>query len=236
MRTWTIYEHVTPSGKIYVGITSLKPETRWENGSGYPRCKVFYKAIQKYGWENIEHRIIATGLGEMTAKNMEKDFIAFNKAKGISYNITDGGDGALGRPCSELRKEMTRNIWKGKKIPRDVVEKSASKRRGLKFSKEHREKIGIGKLGNGNGNKAVLEIKDGKIINEYKSCVEAAHFLGVPPNSISRCCRRETKTCKKRIFIYKKDLELFRNVLSVDVVERNPYVQEESSKFIKVIR
>lgn len=27
---------------------------------------------------------------------MERDLIAFNKNKGISYNITDGGDGRLG--------------------------------------------------------------------------------------------------------------------------------------------
>ena len=32
---------------------------------------------------------------------MEKDLIAFNKAKGISYNITDGVDGALGRKLSQ---------------------------------------------------------------------------------------------------------------------------------------
>lgn len=236
MNTWTLYEHVSPSGKKYVGVTSMRPESRWEGGSGYRPCKAFYKAIQKYGWDNFKHNIIAGNLGEKTAKNMEKDLIAFNKAKGISYNITDGGDGSLGRPCSELRREMTRNIWKGKKIPRDIVEKSAAKRRGIQFSKEHREKIGIGKLGNGHGNKVVIEIENGKIVNEYKSCVEAARLLGVPPNSISRCCRRETQTCKKRVFIYKKDLELFHTILNVDIVEKNPYVQNESSKFVKIVK
>ena len=93
---WTIYEHISPSGNIYIGITSQDIKNRWKYGTGYKGNQIFYKAIKKYGWDNIIHRIIATNLGEMTAKNMEKDLIAFNKAKGISYNITDGGDGALG--------------------------------------------------------------------------------------------------------------------------------------------
>lgn len=141
MKTWTIYEHISPSGKIYVGITSWPVEHRWENGAGYPRCTVFYRAIQKYGWDNIQHNIIATGLGEGTAKNMEKDLIAFNKAKGISYNITDGGDGTPGHRATPQQREHAASIWKGKKVPRDIVEKSASKRRGVKFTREHIEKI-----------------------------------------------------------------------------------------------
>lgn len=236
MKTWTIYEHISPNGKIYVGITSWPVEHRWENGGGYPRCTVFYRAIKKYGWENFQHNIIATGLGEGTAKNMEKDLIAFNKAKGISYNITDGGDGALGRPCSELRREMTRNIWKGKKIPKDIVEKSASKRRGITLSKEHIDKIRIGKIGNSNGNKAVCFIKDNTVIFEFPSCVKAAEFFKVHPNNISRCARKEYQTFKGYSVTYKKDMKIFHpNVLYMDVVEKNPYVSDETSRYVEII-
>ena len=238
MKTWTIYEHIAPNGKIYVGITSWPVKHRWENGAGYPRCTVFYRAIKKYGWENFQHNIIATGLGEGTAKNMEKDLIAFNKAKGISYNITDGGDGTLGRPCSELNREMTRNIWKGKKIPRDIVEKSAASRRGRRLSQDHIDKIRLEKIGNGNGNKTVYFIKDNTIAFKFHSCVEAANYFKAHPNNISRCARKEYKTFKGYTVTYEKDMKIFHPdiVIHIDVVEKNPYVEDESSEYVEIIK
>ena len=79
---WIIYEHISPSGKIYVGITSKSVVQRWgTKGSGYLYKqtngnyvhKYFASAILKYGWESFQHNIIASNLGEKTAKNMEKD-------------------------------------------------------------------------------------------------------------------------------------------------------------------
>lgn len=209
MKTWTIYEHISPSGKVYVGITCKKPEARWENGAGYPKCKMFYRAILKYGWNNIEHKIIATGLGEYTAKNMEKDLIAFNKAKGISYNITDGGEGSLGVIASEKKREHARNIWKGKTIPQDIRDKISKGHKGLKFTEAHREKIRKSKLGNTCNNKAIVFIKNGKIMMEFNSCKEAANFFNCIPNSISRCARKVYKTFKGYDVTYRRDLPIF---------------------------
>lgn len=28
---WTVYRHISPSGKVYVGITSVKPEVKMES-------------------------------------------------------------------------------------------------------------------------------------------------------------------------------------------------------------
>lgn len=91
-----VYKHVSPSNKVYIGITSISPFVRWRNdGSGYATNQHFWRAIQKYGWDNFKHYLLAWNVGEMTAKNMEKDFIKFydstNKDKG--YNITLGGEG-----------------------------------------------------------------------------------------------------------------------------------------------
>ena len=36
-KKFCVYEHVFPNGKRYIGITSKKPEARWENGSGYSK-------------------------------------------------------------------------------------------------------------------------------------------------------------------------------------------------------
>ena len=52
---YSVYVHTAPSGKMYVGITKQKPEYRWgRNGIKY-KTQVFYRAIEKYGWDNIDH-------------------------------------------------------------------------------------------------------------------------------------------------------------------------------------
>lgn len=115
MRYWILYEHVSPSGSVYVGITSQNIKVRWQNGRGYFKCKVFKRAIDKYGWDNFQHNIIASNLGEKTAKNMEKDLIKFYKEQGKSYN-----DGTIGLACSPIIREKIGKLWRGKTIPQNV--------------------------------------------------------------------------------------------------------------------
>ena len=55
---YCVYRHTSPSGKVYIGQTCLKPEYRWRNGKGYKTQILFYRAIKKYGWDNISHQII----------------------------------------------------------------------------------------------------------------------------------------------------------------------------------
>lgn len=121
---WCVYVHISPSGGTYVGITSRKRlSLRFENGAGYKTCYAFNNAINKYGWDNIEHYIIAEGLTESEAKQIEIKNIVQYKELGISYNIAAGDQGAS-RPC---RKETRQ------KISRAQI--------GRKFSDEHREKM-----------------------------------------------------------------------------------------------
>ena len=68
---YTVYKHTTPSGKIYIGITSNDPKYRWKNGYGYMNNKYFFNAIKKYGWNNISHEILFTGLSEEEAYSKE---------------------------------------------------------------------------------------------------------------------------------------------------------------------
>ena len=68
---YSVYIHISPSNKYYVGITKLEPSRRWgKNGCGYKK-QGFYNAIQKYGWDNFKHEIIAEHLTESEACNME---------------------------------------------------------------------------------------------------------------------------------------------------------------------
>ena len=50
---YCVYKHTTPNNKVYIGITCKDPNSRWRNGEGYATQKYFYKAIKKYGWDNI---------------------------------------------------------------------------------------------------------------------------------------------------------------------------------------
>lgn len=105
---WTVYIHTVPKelsnyeyNKYYVGITSCSPKQRWLNGKGYQNNKYFNKAINKYGWNNIEHEIIAKKLTENEAKEFEVSLISVlnsNNAK-FGYNLTKGGDSTNPENC-----------------------------------------------------------------------------------------------------------------------------------------
>lgn len=87
--TFLVYKHTNLlNGKVYIGITKCSPNRRWCNGSGYKRNAHFWSAIQKTGWDNFSHEILAEGLSEEEALSMEESLIkkynSTNREKG--YN------------------------------------------------------------------------------------------------------------------------------------------------------
>ena len=145
MKNWTVYEHITPSGKRYIGITSKKPEHRWHNGRGYRKNKIFYKAIEKYKWENIQHNIVSTDLTEKEAKWLENylicyywTFVGFKDCKG--YNCTLGGEGTVGLKQSEEHKRKISEKLKGKHPSEEQKRKISEKLKGKHPSEETRRK------------------------------------------------------------------------------------------------
>lgn len=111
---YTVYKHTTPSGKVYIGITSKQPEKRWLNGRGYRQNNHFWNAIKKYGWENIRHEILATGLTREEAGGAEKLYIALLQSNDPQkgYNLTDGGEKGA-RHTEESRRKLS-EAHKGK--------------------------------------------------------------------------------------------------------------------------
>lgn len=43
-----VYKHTSPSNKVYIGMTTVQPEERWNNGWGYKK-QPFFNAILKCG-------------------------------------------------------------------------------------------------------------------------------------------------------------------------------------------
>lgn len=108
---WTIYAHKNKiNNKIYIGQTCKNPpERRWQNGNGYSN-QIFYRAIQKYGWENFEHIIIEPCHSQEEANQKEQYWINYYHSNNpnFGYNQTKGGNNA---PISEETKQRIKDFW-----------------------------------------------------------------------------------------------------------------------------
>lgn len=115
---WTIYYHITPNGKYYVGITSLLPEERWgKNGRNY-RKQLFGKAIKKYGWDNIQHYIFDVceeqWWAELTEEFLINTLDTTNPEKGYNVLSASRGEGKSFKHSEETKLKMSMNR-KGRK-------------------------------------------------------------------------------------------------------------------------
>ena len=63
-----VYIHIFPNNKKYIGITSQTTQRRWKNGKGYKSQKMLTRAINKYGWGNIEHIVLFKNLTQEEAE------------------------------------------------------------------------------------------------------------------------------------------------------------------------
>ena len=104
-REYSVYCHTFPNGKRYVGISS-DCENRWRNGKGYETQPKMDRAIQKYGWENIKHDIVLSGLSKEQANELEKYLIAELNTIQNGYNVTIGGDTVNGCYLNSYVLEM----------------------------------------------------------------------------------------------------------------------------------
>lgn len=170
-KTYYVYIHTNKiNGMKYVGITCQAPEERWRSGEGYRENSRFYRAIQKYGWENFEHEIVAQGLPVKKACEEEQRLITLfettNKSKG--YNYLPGGQlGVLGLVHTEGAKQKMRSQrlkwWSteehrrsrsginnpnyGRKMSDAEKEHLSIINQGKEFSEETRRKISEAKRG-----------------------------------------------------------------------------------------
>lgn len=116
LNMYTVYKHTLPkeiSGKdndmIYIGITSWKPEKRWQNGRGYYKQSYFYNAIKKYEFNNFVHEILFTNLTKDEAEQKEIELIAEYQSNNreFGYNIANGGN-CIGTVSEETKKKISK--------------------------------------------------------------------------------------------------------------------------------
>lgn len=163
---YSIYKHTNKiNGKSYIGQTKLKPIQRWKNGEGYRSCTLFYRAIQKYGWDNFKHEILYTNLTLEEANQLEEELI--NKYDttnpNYGYNIKYGGNnntitedikhkislankgkfvGKNNPNYGNHKLSGKNNPWYGKHHTEESKRKLSEAHKGKKLSEEHKRKIG----------------------------------------------------------------------------------------------
>lgn len=143
MGNYTVYKHTSPSGKVYIGITSQSAEKRWGyNGYGY-NGQPFFSAVLKYGWDNIKHEILFTNLTQEEAERKEIELIKLynsNKSE-YGYNADNGGF-SVGR-CGEQTKKKISEANKGR----------IAWNKGIPRTDEEKRKMSLGHIGKTKGKK-----------------------------------------------------------------------------------
>lgn len=133
--------HISPSDKVYIGITCQKTKARWKNGKGYKGCNHFNSAIKKYGWDSFRHIVLFEGLSKEDAESKEKEFIKLfdstNKKKG--YNIENGGN-SNGKHSEETKRKIG-DSNRGKRHTEETKKILSEKHKGYKMSEENKKKI-----------------------------------------------------------------------------------------------
>ena len=205
-----IYRYISPNGKSYIGQTTTSLYQRsGKRGKMYFGCKVFYNAINKYGFENFTVEI----LGEYPIKELDEKELeaihAYNSLIPNGYNVKDGGqntsrkerpiycynlDGTFYKKyfCqNDARKEF--NI-DGSDITK-CMDGKLKMVRGKIWRREYTETVEPVLTGK-NGAKPVVQIdpETKEVLNVYDSASAAARALGLTrPTGISKCCTGKAK-------------------------------------------
>lgn len=172
-----LYLHIAPSGKKYFGITGQKTYQRWRGGHGYKNNNHFWRAIQKYGWNNIRHIILADDLTKDDACLFEQILIALYD----TTNHNNGYNNSLGGEHGIHSEESKQKISESKK--------------GMIFSEEHKQKLSESqKRAKNHLSKTVICITTGKVFYNIR---EAERITGINNGNISKACRGKKKSAGK---------------------------------------
>ena len=224
-KTWTVYMHTNKiNNKVYVGITSQDVKQRWRNGKGYLKKRSdgsyvqtkFARAIQKYGWDNFEHIVWAEGLSHKDACNVEQLLIAIWDTIKNGYNITAGGEGAVG-----VINTGENNSFYGKHHTEETKALLSEFRK--KYYKEN--------------DHCRCEIvyqfdMNGNFIQEFKSLQEMERKTGISHSVVARVCNGKLNYTHGYTWAYKKnvnDLEKFKE----DFLHRIAKKKRNNSKHLR---
>lgn len=222
MNNYKVYCHTSPNGKRYVGISN-NPEKRWNNGKGYIKNYLFYRAIEKYGWNNFNHEILYDNLSIEEAGAIEQKLIQkWNLTDpNFGYNLREGGNGkfsdysrylmsknrkgntnSVGQYHSlENRKQISESLKKYyKEHPIQKLDMTNNKEYQKIIAKRKElthHKLSLATSGANNPSaRPIRQLdKEGNLIEEFAYATLAAKKYNIDLSSIIKCCRGKQKTC-----------------------------------------
>lgn len=158
---YTVYMHRFPNGKVYIGITRVKPEERWRNGKGYSENRFMDFAIKKYGWDNVEHLILFSGLSKQEAEEKEIQLISdFNSTNPkFGYNIENGGN-AIGKTSEIARKHIGESVLRYHREHPEYRKRLSEAHKGKKLTEAQKKKIGDSHRGKKRSEQAKKNMSD----------------------------------------------------------------------------
>lgn len=160
---WSVYIITNKANaKQYVGITK-NIKRRWHqhlstNGS----APALHAAIKKYGSDGFVFSHIYDAFDFESACDIERLLIEQHNTKfPHGYNLTDGGEGVVGRPMTDEEKGVRRQAslaYAASLTPEERSEKFGWAK-GRQWSPEHIEKIRASNIGKNIGKKASDETR-----------------------------------------------------------------------------
>lgn len=200
VRDYSLYRHIFPNRKMYVGITKKPVRRRWSNGQGYRNQPKMAHAIEKYGWGSVTHEVLLTCLTQDEAKFWERFYIQKFDTVRNGYNITCGGDGLFGVKLSEETKRKigaanhkNPHPGTGEHLYKYVAEHGAWNK-GKKLTGEHLRKVTEERQRRCNKTILACDPTTHTVVMTFESCTVAANFFGVSKTVISRCAKGGRKT------------------------------------------
>ena len=189
MHNYTVYMHVSPHGKRYVGITRRNPVERWGyKGYCYNHNEYFYRAIQKYGWDNFEHLILHSNLTKEEAERIEIELITKYKTTDnrYGYNIENGGNTIGTHSEATIRK--IREWHTGRRLSDESKKKISDAHKGKTTWNKGKQWSDEKKLENAMKQKRtpVICVETNQ---RYYSVSEAQRQTGIDISSIARACK-----------------------------------------------
>lgn len=241
---YCVYRHVSPSNKVYVGITK-DIKSRWgKNGQGYLGKEkngkythwLFAPAILKYGWENFSHEILFENINEISAKMVEEDLIFYYKKENKSYNIADSSFN-----CSyinnqipiiqltydlEIVAEFTSSAEAGRILnaPSTNITRAVRNKNSCKgFYWIYKTELDQLKTIEFKPNTSIYQLDPNtkQVIKKFNSISDAAKLFDVTPDAIGNAIVRKSKSVGF-YWIKEKDLNNISNIdwkLSAEVAQ-----------------
>lgn len=121
------------NGKFYIGKDCKNNPNYIGSGNN------LLKAVKKYGIENFNKEILEYCTSNEELSEREKYWIEITNARGIGYNIAEGGSGGKTIPVV-WNKGKTYEELMGEKKAKKVKEKLSNSHKGLKQSEETKQK------------------------------------------------------------------------------------------------